>query len=115
VEQWSLWLPLVFAGVGYAVLNGVAGVTATRGNPEGAERLRDVAFLVALLATAWVAILVLIVLVDLPNKVGDMVTIMLVIVVFFAILGVAFFGVAEAFGKVRRRLSRRTRVTPREP
>jgi hypothetical protein len=115
MEEWSLWLPLIFAGLGYAVVNAVAGMTATRGNAEGAERLRNVAFLIALLATVWVAILVLVVLFDVPNRVGDMLTIMLVIVVFFAILGVVFFGIAEAVGKVRRLVARRQRVTPREP
>ena len=114
MEQWSLWLPLIFAAVAYAVVNSVAGMTATRGNPERAERLRDVAFLIALLATAWVAILLLFVLVDIPNRVGDMVTIMVVIVVFFAILGVVFFGIAEAFGKVHRRFARKSRVRPHE-
>ena len=114
MEQWSLWLPLIFAAIAYAVVNAVAGMRATRGNPEQAEGLRNVAFLIALLASAWVAILLLFVLVDLPNKIGDMVTIMLVIVVFFAILGVVFFGIAEALGRVGRRVSRRKRATPHE-
>jgi hypothetical protein len=116
VEEFSLWLPLIFAGVAYAVANVSAGVVASRDNEQGAERLRNIGFLIALLATAWVVVLLLIVLVDLPDKIGDMLTIIFVIVAFFAILLLVFFGLSELLGLARRALSRRRRVTTtREP
>ena len=111
MEEFSLWLPLIFAGIAYAVANAGAGIMASRSNEDGAERLRNIGFLIALLAAAWVVVLLLIVLVDLPDKVGDMVVITFVIVAFFAILLLVFFGLSEVFGLVRRMVSRRRRVT----
>ena len=69
-----------------------------RGNQAGAERLRDIGFLVILLAGAWVVVLLVLSLVSEFEEIWDMITIVLVIVVFFALLLLALFGLSLLFG-----------------
>jgi uncharacterized membrane protein len=108
---WSMFLPLIFAGIAYGATSVVAGVTASRGNDGGAERVRDYGFLLLLAMCAWTVILLLVSIFNKPNGVGDMLIITLVIVVFFALLLVAFFGISLLIGALGRQLSRRRRVT----
>jgi Kef-type K+ transport system membrane component KefB len=109
--SWSMFLPLILAGIAYGATSVVAGVMANRGNDSGAERLRDYGFLLLLVMCAWTVILLLVSIFNKPNGVGDMVIITLVIVVFFALLLVAFFGISLLIGAVGRQMSRRRRVT----
>jgi Kef-type K+ transport system membrane component KefB len=108
---WSMFLPLILAGIAYGATSVVAGVMASRGNDGRAERVRDYGFLLLLLMCAWTVILLLVSIFNKPNGVGDMVIITLVIVVFFALLLVAFFGISLLIGAVGRQMSRRRRVT----
>ena len=95
--SFSLYLPLVFLGLGYLVLFLVAQVVRSRGNEAGGERLLDLSFGCALLAGAYVVVLLLISLVSEPDLIYDMLTIMLVIAVFFAVLLGLLFAIFEFF------------------
>jgi uncharacterized membrane protein len=112
--EWSLFLPLILAGLLYGVISIVAGVTSSRGNDQGAERVRDYGFLLLLAMAAWTVVLTLIALVSEPDEVWDMVVITLVIVVFFVILLLIFFGISVLLGGLRSATSRRRRVTTDE-
>jgi hypothetical protein len=109
-----MFLPLILAGLAFGVISIVAGVMDSRGNSDGAERWRDYGFLLMLAFAAWTAILVLVAIFNKPNSVGDMVTITLVIVVFFALLLLVFFGISMLVGAIGRQLDRRRQVTTDE-
>jgi Kef-type K+ transport system membrane component KefB len=108
---WSMFLPLILAGIAFGVTSMVAGVIGNRGNDAGAERARDYGFLLLLAIGAWTIILLLVSIFNKPNDVGDMLIITLVIVVFFALLLLVFFGISLLVGALGRQTSRRRRVT----
>jgi hypothetical protein len=112
--EWSLFLPLILVGVVFGFISASAGVMAARGNEAGAERLRDYGFLLLMAAGAWVIVLLLLALVDEPDELGDMLTITIVIVAFFAILLLVLFGLSLLVGRLGRGTSRRRRVTTDE-
>ena len=112
--EWSLFLPLIRAGLLYGVISIVAGVTSSRGNDEGAERVRDYGFLLLLAIGAWIVVLILVSVVSEPDDVWDMLVITLVIVAFFVILLLVFFGISVLLGGLRSATSRRRRVTTDE-
>jgi hypothetical protein len=109
--SWSMFLPLILAGLAFGVTSVVAGVVSNRGNDAGAERVRDYGFLLLLAMGAWTIILLLVSIFNKPNDVGDMLIITLVIVVFFALLLLVFFGISLLIGALGRQTSRRRRVT----
>jgi hypothetical protein len=109
--SWSLYFPLILIAVAYAIVSATAGVMGGRGNEAGAERARDVGFLIVLVGAAWVVILTVLALISEPDDIGDMLTITLVIVVFFAILLLVLFALSLLFGRLGRSTSRRQRVT----
>ena len=108
---WSMFLPIILAGIAFGVASMVAGVMASRGNNARAERVRDYGFLLLLAIGAWTIILLLVSIFNKPNDVGDMLIITLVIVVFFALLLLVFFGISLLVGALGRQTSRRRRVT----
>jgi hypothetical protein len=110
--SWGLYLPLILAGLAYGAAAIVAGVMGSRGNEPGAERVRDGAFVMILLAGVWVIVLLLLALFSEPDELWDMVMITLVIVVFFVILLAVLFGISLLFGRIGR--GRRRRVTTDE-
>jgi hypothetical protein len=112
--SWSLYLPLILAAVVYAITSASAGVMAGRGNEAGAERLRDIGFLIVLAGGAWVVVLLLLALIDQPDDIGDLLIITLEIVAFFAILLLVLFGLSLLVGRLGRGASRRRRVTTDE-
>ena len=109
--SWSMFLPLILAGIAYGVTAVVAGVMTSRGNADGAERVRDYGFLLLLLMSAWTVILLIVSIFNTPEHVGDMLIITLVIVVFFVLLLLVFFGISLLMGVLGRQTSRRRRVT----
>jgi hypothetical protein len=109
--SWSLYVPLILAAAVFAIITASAGVMAGRGNEAGAERLRDIGFLVVAAAGAWVVVLLLLALVDQPDDIGDMLLITIVIVAFFVILLLVLFGLSLLVGRLGRGASRRRRVT----
>ena len=112
--SWSMFLPLILGGVAFGALSVVAGIMSSRGNDDGAERLRDYGFVLLLAIGAWTIILLIVSIFNEPDDIGDMVTITLVIVVFFALLLLAFFGISLLFGALGRQTSRGKRVTTDE-
>ena len=108
---WSMFLPLILAGIAFGVTSMVAGVIANRGNDAGAERARDYGFLLLVAIGAWTIILLLVSIFNTRFDVGDMLIITLVIVVFFALLLLVFFGISLLVGALGRQTSRRRRVT----
>ena len=111
---WSMFLPLILAGLAFGVISIVAGVMDSRGNSEGAERWRDYGFLLMLAFGAWTVILLLVAVFNKPNSVQDMLIITLVIVVFFALLLLVFFGISLLVGALARQMDRRRQVTTDE-
>jgi hypothetical protein len=109
-----MYMPLILGAIAFGVFSVVAGVMSSRGNPAGAERVRDYGFLLLLGIGAWTIVLLLVAVFDSPDDIGDMVTITLVIVVFFALLLLAFFGISLLFGAIGRQTSRGKRVTTDE-
>jgi hypothetical protein len=112
--SWSMFLPLILGGFAFGAVSVVAGIMSSRGNEAGAERVRDYGFLLLLAIGAWTVILLIVSIFNEPNDVGDMVTITLVIVVFFALLLLAFFGISLLVGTLGRMTSRGKRVTTDE-
>lgn len=112
--EWSLFLPLILAAIAYGAISAIAGVISGRGDEERAERVRDWGFLLLMAMCAWTLILLVVSIFNEPNDVGDMVTIILVIVVFFALLLLAFFAISLLAGAIGRSTSRRSRVTTDE-
>jgi hypothetical protein len=106
-----MFLPLILGGFAYAALSIVANVLEGRGNAEGAERWRDYGFLLMIAFVVWTVILFIVAIFNKPNSVGDMFTITIVIVVFFALLLVVFFGISLVAGAVGRSMDRRKQVT----
>ena len=109
--SWGLYFPLILAAAIYAIITASAGVTAGRGNPAGAERLRDAGFVLVMAGGAWVIVLLLLALIDQPDDIGDMLLITIVIVAFFAILLLVLFGLSLLVGRLGRGTARRRRVT----
>jgi hypothetical protein len=106
VVEWSLFFPLLLAVVAIIALFVAAQVVAARGNEERGETLLDIGFLVTLAAGAWTLILLVLVLFDEPDEIWDMVTIVLVVGVFFALLLGLLFALFEAiFSRGPRRRS----------
>ena len=111
---WSMFLPLILAGLVFGGISIVAGVMDSRGNSAGAERWRDYGFVLLLAFVAWTAILLLVAIFNKPNSIGDMLIITIVVVVFFALLLVMFFGISLLAGALGRQTQRRKRVTTDE-
>ena len=111
---WGLFFPLILIAAAFAIVSAAAGVTGGRGNEPGAERLRDIGFLIVLAGAAWVVVLLLMALISQPNDIGDMLLIIFEIVVFFVLLLLAFFGISLLAGRLGRSTSRRKRVTTDE-
>lgn len=111
---WSMYLPLILAGLLFGVISVVASVIESRGNTERAERWRDYGFVLMIAFAIWTVILLVVSIFNKPNSVGDMITITLDIVVFFALLLVVFFGISLLAGAVGRSMDRRKQVTTDE-
>jgi hypothetical protein len=112
--SWDLFLPLILGAIAYAITAAVAGVISSRGDDARAERVRDYGFVLLLAIGAWTLILLVISIFNRPNSMWDRVLITLVIVVFFALLLVAFFLISLVFGALGRMTSRRRQVTTDE-
>ena len=93
--DWSLYSPLLLAVLVYVVLAITAAIMRSRGNADGAERMLDVGFVVALVAGAWTAVLLVFAILDEPDDIWDMVSIVVIVGLFFGVLLTLFFGVFE--------------------
>ena len=110
--DWSLYSPLLLALLVYVVLFIAASIIRARGNDDRAERILDIGFLVALIAGAWTLVLLVFAILDEPDDIWDMVIIVVIIGVFFAVLLSLLFGLFEW---IFTRGSRRRREAPEQP
>ena len=110
--DWSLYSPLLLALLVYGVLFIAASIMRSRGNDDRAERILDIGFLVALIAGAWTIVLLVFAILDEPDDIWDMVIIVVIIGVFFAVLLSLLFGLFEW---IFTRGSRRRREAPEQP
>ena len=95
--SFSLYLPLVFVGLAFIVLYIVSQVLGSRGNPEQAERMLDISFGLALLAAVYTVLLLLIAVVSEPDVIYDLLSVVLIMTVFFGVLLLVLFGLFELF------------------
>jgi uncharacterized membrane protein len=100
----SMYTPLVVLLVVYVVLGLLAARARSHEDTDRSERFDTFAFAVLLLAALYTIVLVISAVFAYPSRSTDMVTIVLVIGVFFALLLFAFFFIAEWLpGKLSRR------------
>jgi hypothetical protein len=99
----AMYTPLVVLVVAYAVLSILAGRARSHDDRARADRWANIAFAVVLLAAAYALVLLITALVSYPSRSSDMVTIIIVIAVFFALLLFAFFLIAELIPHALRR------------
>ncbi len=107
----GLYTPLVVLLAVYVVLVLIAGRARGKEDTDQAERFDTFAFAVLLVAAAYTIVLVISAAFSYPSRSTDMVTIVLVICGFFAILLFVFFLIAEW---IPGRLSRREERPPAE-
>ena len=91
----GLYTPLVVLLAAYAVLSLLAGRARGREDRGGTERFETYAFVVLLVAALYTVVLVISAIFAYPSRTTDMVTIILVICGFFALLLFLFFLLAE--------------------
>jgi Kef-type K+ transport system membrane component KefB len=103
----SMYTPLVVLLVAYAALSLLAGRALSREDTDRAERFGTIAFAVLLVAALYTIVLVISAVFAYPSRSTDMVTIVLVMCGFFALLLFVFFLLAEWIpGRLRRREER---------
>jgi hypothetical protein len=99
----GLYTPLVVLLVAYAALTLLAGRARANEDTAGTERWAMYAFYVLLVAALYTIVLVIAAVFNYPSRSTDMVTIVLVICAFFALLLFAFFLIAEVLPAALRR------------
>ncbi|HEX6652185.1 MAG TPA: hypothetical protein VF072_05540 [Thermoleophilaceae bacterium] len=107
----GLYTPLVVLLAAYAVLVLIAGRARGNEDTDQAERFDTYAFMLLLVAALYTIVLVISAVFAYPSRSTDMVTILLVICGFFALLLFVFFLIAEW---IPGRLSRREERPPAE-
>ena len=107
----GLYTPLVVLLAAYAVLVLIAGRARGNEDTDQAERFDTYAFMLLLVAALYTIVLVISAVFAYPSRSTDMVTILLVICAFFALLLFVFFLIAEW---IPGRLSRRGERPPAE-
>jgi hypothetical protein len=95
VLEWLLYVPLLLAALLYALLYIASQIVGSRGNAAGAARLLDVGFVLAAAAAAWTLVLLVLAIFSEPDDIWDMIIILVVVGVFFAVLLVLLFGLFE--------------------
>jgi small neutral amino acid transporter SnatA (MarC family) len=99
----AMYTPLVILIVVYAAFNIMAGRARGKENRAQAERFSTWAFAVALVAGLYVLVLLIAAAVSYPNRIYDMLIILVVVGVFFAALLYAFLLIAELIPRSLRR------------
>jgi hypothetical protein len=91
----ALYTPLVVVLAAYAVLSLLASRARSKEDTDGTERFETWAFIVLLVAALYTIVLVISAIFAYPSRSTDMVTILLVVCGFFAVLLFVFFVLAE--------------------
>ena len=99
----ALYTPLVVLLVAYAALTLLAGRARGKEDMDGADRWAMYAFVVLLVAALYTIVLVIAAVFNYPSRSTDMVTVVIVICGFFALLLFAFFLITEVLPAALRR------------
>jgi fatty acid desaturase len=99
----AMYTPLVVLLAGYAVLSVMAGRARGHDDSKTADRYATYAFGLVLVSAAYVIVLLLAAVFSYPSRVYDMVIILIVVGVFFALLLFLFFVLAEIVPRATRR------------
>ena len=99
----SMYTPLVVLVVAYAVFTILANRARSHDDRAQADRWANIAFAIVLVAAVYAVVLLITGIVSYPSRSSDMVTIIIVIAVFFALLLFAFFVIAEVIPHALRR------------
>jgi hypothetical protein len=99
----GLYTPLVVLLVAYAALTLLAGRARAKEDTDGADRWAMYAFMGLIVAAVYTIVLVIAAVFNYPSRSTDMVTIVLVVCAFFALLLFAFFVIAELLPAALRR------------
>jgi cytochrome bd-type quinol oxidase subunit 2 len=99
----AMYTPVVLLLIAYAVLSILANRARSDDDRAAAERFGNWAFLVVLVFAAYAVVILIAAVVGYPDRFYDMVLIILVITVFFALLLFAFFLLAEVIPRALRR------------
>lgn len=99
----AMYTPVLLLLIAYAVLSILANRARSHEDRPRAERFTNWAFLVVLVFAAYAVVLLLASVFSYPSRFYDMVLIIFVIAVFFALLLSAFFVIAEVIPNVFRR------------
>jgi O-antigen/teichoic acid export membrane protein len=99
----AMYTPVVLLLIVYAVLSVLASRARSNDDRPQAERFSNWAFLVVLVFAAYAVVILIAAVFGYPSRFYDMVLIILVITVFFALLLFAFFLIAEVIPRALRR------------
>jgi O-antigen/teichoic acid export membrane protein len=99
----AMYTPVVLLLIAYAVLSILATRARSNDDRAAAERFSNWAFLVVLVFAAYTVVILLAAVFGYPSRTWDMVLIIIVIAVFFALLLFAFFLIAEVIPRALRR------------
>jgi hypothetical protein len=99
----AMYTPVVLLLIVYAVLSVLANRARSNDDRAAAERFSNWAFLLVLVFAAYAVVILIAALFGYPSRFYDMVLIILVITVFFALLLFAFFLIAEVIPRALRR------------
>jgi cell division protein FtsW (lipid II flippase) len=99
----ALYTPVVILLVLYAVLSVLGNRARSNDDRAQADRFTNWAFLVVLVFAVYAVVLLLASVISYPSRFYDMVIIIIVIGVFFALLLFAFFVIAEVIPNALRR------------
>lgn len=107
--SYDYFFPLVLIGLVYALLLLVARVLGSRGDEDAADSVQLAGFVVMLAAGLYVIGLAVYALSLRAGLVGDMVSILLIVFAFFALLILVMLGAEQAIGSLGRSRTRRRR------
>lgn len=99
----SMYTPLVVLVAVYAVLSILANRSRSHDDRAQADRWANIAFAVVLVSAVYALVLLITGLFSYPSRSSDMITIIIVIGVFFGLLLFAFFLIAEVIPHALRR------------
>jgi fatty acid desaturase len=99
----AAYTPLVVLIVAYALLSILAGRSRGKDDRANADRFATWAFALVLVSAVYVVVLLIATLIGYPSRVYDMLIILLVVGVFFALLLFVFFLLAELLPRSLRR------------
>lgn len=104
--SFTLYVPLLVLGALYVALRVVAAVGEGRGRGSSVKYL-DLAFATLLIAAAYVVVLLILSVVTFPNRTGTMLSIFVIVGVFFGLLATVLLVITDyglgSIGRARRR------------